>query len=95
MHGETVIPEQRVSDLPMVAIDKLRSRRGFIDFVEQRRASCLIHALDPDGRCGIEIERRFSGHGVGMHQRMRDGWCLLLCFLGDDLVDIQPASRFT
>jgi hypothetical protein len=37
MHGEAIVPQERIADPPMVAIDELGSGREVVDLFEQGR----------------------------------------------------------
>src|SRR3984893_10558588 len=93
MHRDAIVPQQRIADLPVVAIDELRPGRELIDLIEQSRTGRIVHPLDTDRCRRVEVKRLSAGCRVAMHQRVKDGRRLALGFLRDHLVDALVASE--
>src|ERR1700730_16263105 len=93
MHRDAIVPQQRIADLPVVAIDELRPGRELIDLIEQSRTGRIVHPLDTDRCRRVEVKRLSAGCRVAMHQRVKDGRRLALGFLRDHPVDALIASK--
>src|SRR5438128_4702181 len=70
MHRGGVVPHQEISDLPFVAIKKLRPHTMSIELRDQIHRLGVRHALDADALAGGDVERFAAGIRMGADDRM-------------------------
>src|SRR5258705_245941 len=57
VHGEPVVPQDQVPDLPLVSVNELVAGGVLVDLLQQGQTRRRVHVVDADGRRRIKVER--------------------------------------
>ncbi|SVA93826.1 uncharacterized protein METZ01_LOCUS146680, partial [marine metagenome] len=80
MHGRTVVPHDKVIDLPLVREDELRLIHMVVQLSQQRVSLATGHAVDVAGQMRVHIEGQTSRFGVCTHDGVDGGLRRVLLF---------------
>lgn len=74
MQHNRIIPDDQISDLPLVRLHIFRLSRVDIETLKQLRSGRPGHFVNAHGRRWVKIEGRDSAHRMSVHQGMSNHW---------------------